>query len=116
MANKGLCHVALNTRDLKKTERFYVDVLKMKIAFRVPPQMIFLQTPGGNDLLNFVKSDKRVSSNQGLDHIGFKVTKAGLKRVQQSLKTHALAIQERRGRNAIYIRDPNGYTIEYFCD
>jgi catechol-2,3-dioxygenase len=116
MASRGLRHVALRTRDLIKTERFYVDVLGMEVAFRVPPNMIFLRTPGGDDLLNFVRSGKSVSANQGFDHLGFKVTKAGLKRLETILKDKRIPIEGRRGRTALYIRDPNGYSIEHYCD
>jgi hypothetical protein len=41
MANHGLLHIALLTRDLKKTEQFYTQVLGLKVAFRVPPNMVF---------------------------------------------------------------------------
>lgn len=115
MVNRGLRHVALRTRDLVKTERFYVDVLGMKVAFRVPPQMVFLCSSGGTDLVNFIKSDKRIGSG-GLDHIGFKVPKPELKRLESILKKKGISIEERRGLNAFYIRDPNGYSIEYYCD
>jgi catechol-2,3-dioxygenase len=116
MASPGLCHVALKTRDLTVTEAFYTEVLGLEVAFRHPPGMIFLKTPGSNDLLNFVKSAKAASGTQALDHIGFKVSPAELKRLEQKLKKNQVAIQGRRGKNAIYISDPNGYQIEFFCD
>ena len=116
MASKGLCHIALKTRDLKKTEEFYTEVLGLKLAFRHPPSMIFLTTPGSNDLLNFVKSAKPASGSQGLDHIGFKVTRAALRRMEQNLTESNVEIEGRRGESAIYFSDPNGYQIEYFCD
>ena len=116
MARKGLSHIALNVRDLKKTEDFYVGVLGLKVAFRHPPSMLFITTPGSGDLLNFVKSSQRPSGNQGLEHIGFKITAAGLKRVEKTCKDHGIAIEGRRGKSAFYISDPNGYKIEYYCD
>ncbi|MDH3442289.1 MAG: VOC family protein [Deltaproteobacteria bacterium] len=116
MANKGLSHIALKTRDLKVTEAFYTNVLGLKVAFRHPPSMIFLSTPGGDDLLNFVKSQKSRSGGQGLDHIGFKITRAGLKQLEKKLKENNVAIEGRRGSSALYISDPNGYQIEYYCD
>jgi catechol 2,3-dioxygenase-like lactoylglutathione lyase family enzyme len=64
MAKKGLSHIALKTRDLKKTEDFYVGVLGLKVAFRHPPTMIFLTTPGSGDLLNFIKTGKRSSGSK----------------------------------------------------
>jgi catechol-2,3-dioxygenase len=116
MAQKGLSHIALKTSDLKKTEAFYINVLGFKVAFRHPPNMLFLTTPGSGDLLNFVRSARKVSGSQGLEHIGFKITAAGLKRLEKTLKTNNVAIDGRRGKDAIYFSDPNGYQIEYYCD
>lgn len=116
MAQHGLSHIALKVRDLNKTEDFYVSVLGLEVAFRHPPSMIFLRTPGSKDLLNFVKTNQRFTGSQGLEHMGFKVTAAGLKRMEAKLKKAGVAIQGRRGKSAFYINDPNGYQIEYYYD
>jgi catechol-2,3-dioxygenase len=116
MANHGLLHIALLTRDLKKTERFYTEVLELKVAFRVPPNMVFLRSPGSRDLINFVHTKKRTSPNDALQHFGFKTTKAGLANVEKKLKQNEIKVEGRRGKHAIYFSDPNGYTIEYYCD
>ena len=116
MTQKGLRHIALKSRDLKKTEEFYIDVLGCKVAFRHPPSMIFLTTPGSGDLLNFVKSSARTSGTQGLEHIGFKMSAARLKKMERTLKERGVKIAERRGKDAFYFFDPNGYQIEYYCD
>lgn len=116
MAAGGLRHIALKTRDLKNTERFYTEVLGLKIAFRVPPNMIFLRSPRGSDLLNFIKSNDKTSSHQGLDHFGFKVSKNYLARLEKKLMQNGVEIEGRRGQSSIYFRDPNGYCIEYYCD
>ena len=116
MARKGLSHIALKTRDLKKTEDFYVEALGCKVAFRHPPTMIFLTTPGSGDLLNFVKSSARVSGSQGLEHIGFKMTAAELKKMEKRLQSRGVKVVGRRGKDAFYFSDPNGYQIEFYCD
>ena len=116
MANRGLLHIALLTRDLKTTERFYTEVLGLKVAFRVPPKMVFLRSPGSQDLINFVATKKRISPDDTLQHFGFKTTKAGLTSLEKKLKETATKIEGRRGKHAIYFSDPNGYTIEYYCD
>jgi catechol 2,3-dioxygenase-like lactoylglutathione lyase family enzyme len=116
MAQKGLSHIALKARDLKQTEDFYTGVLGLKVAFRHPPNMLFLTTPGGDDLLNFVKSAARVSGSQGLEHMGFKVTPTQLKKLEKTLKEHGVKIEGRRGEDAFYFSDPNGYQIEYYRD
>ena len=116
MATSGLLHIALKTPDLKKTEQFYTEILGLEVAFRVAPNMIFLRTPGANDLLNFVKDEHRPSTDSELEHFGFKTSKAGLNEMEARLKENGVAIAGRRGQNAIYISDPNGYQLEYYCD
>jgi catechol-2,3-dioxygenase len=116
MAQKGLSHIALKARDLKQTEDFYTSILGLKVAFRHPPNMLFLTTPGSDDLLNFVKSGARISGSQGLEHVGFRVTAAQLKQLEKNLKERGVKIDGRRGKDAIYFTDPNGYQIEYYCD
>lgn len=116
MAKKGLSHIALKVRDLKTTENFYVDVLGLKVAFRHPPGMIFLTTPGSGDLLNFVKSAQRPRANQGLEHLGFKVTSVELKKLEAKITKLDIDIESRRGKTAFYITDPDGYQLEFYCD
>jgi catechol-2,3-dioxygenase len=112
----GLRHIALLTRDLPGTERFYRDVLGLQQAFE-HAGMIFLRTPGSSDLLNFVATkqafDPRAS---GLDHFGLHLTRARWKRLRERLKQAGVPIRGRRGRSAVYIEDPNGYTIELYVD
>ena len=116
MATSGLHHIALQTRDLQMTEKFYTQVVGLKVAFRVPPNMLFLRTPGSQDLVNFVKSKNKPARSGGLDHFGFRTTPARLRRLERKLKDNSVAIAGRRGKHAIYIQDPNGYSIEYYCD
>jgi catechol 2,3-dioxygenase-like lactoylglutathione lyase family enzyme len=116
MANHGLLHIALLTRDLNKTERFYTEVLGLKVAFRVPPNMVFLRSPGSQDLINFVGTKKRIAANDALQHFGFKTTPTRLTILERKLKETDIKIEGRRGKNAIYFSDPNGYTLEYYCD
>jgi catechol 2,3-dioxygenase-like lactoylglutathione lyase family enzyme len=58
MANHGLLHIALLTRDLKKTERFYTEVLGLKVAFRVAPNMVFFRSPGESGPDQFRRDQK----------------------------------------------------------
>ena len=112
----GLRHLALKTRDLRVTERFYVDVLGLTIAF--PHRgMLFLASPGGDDLLNFVPTRRAFDPRAGgLDHFGLHVESARWPAVQAALRRARVAVRGRRGRDAVYIRDPNGYTVELYRD
>src|SRR5712692_521704 len=113
---RGLRHLALKTRDLRATERFYTDVLGLQIAFP-HPGMIFLETPGGRDLLNFVKTRRPFDPRAGgFEHFGLSVTPAGLRRLHTRLRQAGVPIRARRGHTAVYVRDPNGYTVELYSD
>jgi len=113
---KGLRHLALKTRDLEVTERFYVDVLGLRIAFP-HAGMLFLETPGGEDLINFVHSRKAFDpASGGFDHFGLHVPKAEWKSTTERLRRAKVRVTGRRGRSAVYIEDPNGYTVELYCD
>jgi catechol 2,3-dioxygenase-like lactoylglutathione lyase family enzyme len=113
---RGLRHVALRSRDLRATERFYVDVLGLRVAF--PSQgMLFLETPGGGDLLNFVATRRAFDAAAGgLDHLGLRVPPAGWRAAMARLRRARVRIEGRRGRVAVYVRDPNGYTVELYRD
>ncbi len=114
--DRGLRHLALRTRDLRRTERFYRDVLGLARAFD-HPGMLFLETPGGRDLLNFVGTRRRFDpAAGGLDHFGLHVPPARWREVRERVKRAGVRIRGRRGRTAIYIADPNGYTVELYCD
>src|SRR3989442_202102 len=60
----SLRHLALLTRDLRGTERFYTDVLGLEEAF-AHEGMIFLRTPGREDLLNFVETRRPFDPTAG---------------------------------------------------
>jgi catechol-2,3-dioxygenase len=112
----GLRHLALLTRDLRGTERFYTEVLGLVVAF-AHEGMIFLRTPGSSDLLNFVATRRAFDPKAGgFDHFGLHLTPARWKRVRERLKQAGVPISGRRGRTAIYIEDPNGYTVELYVD
>ncbi len=115
--SRGLRHLALKTRDLAATERFYVEVLGLRVAF--PHRgMLFLETPGsGGDLLNFVETRRAFDPEAGgLDHFGLRVRAAEWRGLLARLEAAGVRIRGRRGRSAVYIRDPNGYTVELYRD
>ncbi len=116
MPERGLRHLALRSRDLPATERFYIDVLGLEIAF--PHKgMLFLQTPDGNDVLNFIETKKRFDPHAGgLHHFGFHVPAGEWRKLLARLKRAGVTVQGRRGRAAVYLEDPNGYTVELYRD
>jgi len=52
----------------------------------------------------------------GLDHFGLHVDRRRFRSLQARLKANGVRLTGRRGRWAIYFRDPNGYTVEVYAD
>jgi catechol 2,3-dioxygenase-like lactoylglutathione lyase family enzyme len=116
MKARGLRHLALKTRDLKATERFYTSLLGMKVAFRYP-SMVFFRSPGGEDLLNFARVSRRFDpAAGGLDHFGIEMDRKRFRAVKDRLKAEGIKLAGRRGQWGIYVNDPNGYTVEVYAD
>jgi len=112
----GLRHLALRTRDLEATERFYTGVLGLRVAFR-HRGMVFLESPHGGDLLNFCRAPGSLDPRAGgLDHFGLRVDRRRLAVVRERLRYAGVKITGRRGRWAFYFKDPNGYTVEVYAD
>lgn len=111
-----LAHIALRTRDLGETRRFYMDLLGLREAF-THPGMLFLESPGGRDLLNFVEVRKPIDPDGGgLDHFGIHVAPRRFPALRRRLKAAGVEVIGRRGRSSIYVKDPNGYTLELYVD
>ena len=116
MSERGVRHIALKTTDLEATERFYIDVLGFEHMF--PEEgMLFLQTPSGDDILNFIRTLGRFDPRAGgLDHFGIHVLESDWSQLPAQLERAGVPIQGRRGKVAIFIEDPNGYTVELYKD
>ena len=110
-----LRHLALRTRDLETTRRFYIGVLGLREAFP-HPGMLFLETPRGGDLLNFTRVRRLDPRAGGLDHFGFYVGPRRLAALRRRLKVAGVKVVGQRGRASVYIKDPNGYTVELYAD
>lgn len=117
---QGLTHLHLVVRDLERSLRFYQQVFGMEERFRDGPKMVFLNTPGREDLitLNEDPAEARLAGvNGGVAHFGFRLASS------TDLDTAIAEIEAaggkliRRGEHApgvpfAYVEDPDGYVIE----
>ncbi|MBI2155160.1 MAG: VOC family protein [Candidatus Rokubacteria bacterium] len=112
----GLQHLSLKTRDLKATERFYTEVLGLRVAFR-HRGMVFLESPGEEDVLDFCQVSRAFDPRAGgLDHFGLHVERRRFGALRERVKAARVKIVGRRGRWAFYFKDPNGYMVELYAD
>ena len=120
MKTHGLTHLHLVVRDLERSLRFYTSVFGMEERFRAGPKMVFLNTPGSQDLIT-LNEDPREAENAGVNggvgHFGFRLAEgADLGEAIAEIESAGGKLVE-RGEHApgapfAYVEDPDGYLIE----
>ncbi len=117
---QGLTHIHLVVRNLEQSLRFYQGVFGMEERFRDGPKMVFLSTPGSEDLitLNEDPAEAQLAGvNGGVAHFGFRLAES------VDLDTAIAEVEAaggkliRRGEHTpgipfAYLEDPDGYVIE----
>ena len=111
----GNNHAAVRVRDLERLERFYTEVVGLKIVSQrrnapgVPDATFFT----GLQLLRFPEQD--VSQKGVLDHVGINV--GNLDEIVAHLRRHGVGLVGEIGApgpnvRTAFFRDPEGNTIE----
>lgn len=115
-ATLGIRHVALNVADLKKTEKFYQDILGYRVEWRPDPDNVYLIRDSDNLALHRV--DNRQPGG-ALDHFGIALkTASDVDAWAGHLQSYGIALQKppkshRDGARSFYISDPEGNTIQF---
>lgn len=113
----GLDHINIRTADLAATKAFLIDVLGLAEGWRPPfPFPGAWLYAGDKDVVHLVQVDTPAADSAGssLDHFAFdisdyddalaRVQKTGLK--YRAVETPGTTVKQ------IFVRDPNGVTIE----
>ena len=112
----GLNHINLNVSNLKRSAEFYLKAFGLKLRFAVGRRMVFLGSPGGEDVITLCQAGKGDKiGNAGVSHFGFamkgpmddciaQIERAGGKLVDRGAHggDHPYA----------FFTDPDGYLIE----
>lgn len=114
-ATSGMRHVALNVARLEETERFYCDLLGMRVEWRPDADNVYLTSGADNLALHRAAPG---DCKQHLDHIGFIIPvmeqvdewyaflAANDIEIFRPPKTH------RDGARSFYCRDPDGNVVQ----
>ncbi len=113
----GMRHVALFVRQFEATERFYTEIVGMRVEWRPDPDNVYLTS--GHDNLALHRSSAEFSAAQHLDHIGFMLAApADVDAWHAHLAAHAVEISKqpkthRDGARSFYCRDPDGNSVQF---
>ena len=117
MKTQRLNHLQIAVSDLERSLAFYKGLFGMQERFRAGPDMVFLGSPGADDIFTLRRVDEPLDTSAGgLQHFGFTVDANG----------HAAAVDEARAFGAeildvgehgggvlyAYLKDPHGYVTE----
>lgn len=116
---RGLWHVALQVRALEACERFYVELLGMRVEWKPDPDNVYLTGGRDNLALHRLPAGETVSGPQRLDHIGFVLERP--EQVDQwfgHLEGQGVEIikppkTHRDGARSFYCRDPDGNALQF---
>lgn len=114
----GLRHVALYIKNFEACERFYVDLVGMRVEWRPDPDNVYL-TSGNDNLALHRASNKEFSGDQRLDHIGFIINRPEqVNEWYAFLCSHKIEMKtqprdHRDGARSFYCVDPGGNTVQF---
>src|SRR5215510_14505882 len=116
---KGMRHIALKVRDVRRSRSFYQDILGMEVVWEPDPQNVYLSSGGDNIALHEVSQRFDTGGReQQLDHLGF--LGETIDRVKElELEFHAKGVKivhpfkiHRDGSASFYCADPDGIVIQ----
>jgi glyoxylase I family protein len=125
---RGLHHIALIARDVEQTIRFYQDVLGFPLVELVenrdyPGSSHFFFDIGHGNLLGFFDFPGHdhpdfLETIGNIQHIAISVTEDQFTAARQRFDHIGLAYlgPDRGVHNSLYVEDPNGTTIELYCE
>ncbi|MDQ2938282.1 MAG: VOC family protein [Acidobacteriota bacterium] len=115
----GLTHIHLMVQDIRRSLDFYKSVFGMKEKFWAGDGLVFLNTPGSDDVIALHQStgDQPTGSSGGILHFGFQLeNKSDLNSAISDVVAAGGALKKRGeyapGMPFAYVSDPDGYEIE----
>lgn len=118
MSVKAFQHVNTRSADVERTREFYENVIGLRVGDRPPfPFKGYWLYVGGDAVLHLVQraaGDTHHAGTGNLDHVAFLASDYGgmRQRLVDRGMTFREAVVPRDGTRQIFVKDPDGLTIE----
>jgi catechol 2,3-dioxygenase-like lactoylglutathione lyase family enzyme len=116
---KGMRHIALRVKDIKRSKAFYQEIFGMEVVWEPDPQNVYLSSGCDNLALHELPQGTEPSpAGQTLDHLGFAVESvARVRELEQEFRAKQIPIvhpfkTHRDGSASFYCADPDGIVIQ----
>lgn len=129
---KRLGHLVLTVRDIKKSAKFYTEIVGLTVSDWITDQMVFMRCESGHDHHDLglaqappdLKEGGEVEAPRlGLEHFSYQLE--NLKEVEEAaefLQKQGIEIVRGIGKHGpgenvfLVFKDPDGNYVEYYCD
>lgn len=116
---KGMRHIALKVKEIKRSKTFYQEILGMEVVWEPDPQNVYLSSGCDNLALHETPQGTELSfAGQHLDHLGFVVESVErVRELEQEFRKKGVRIIHsfkihRDGSASFYCADPDGIVIQ----
>jgi catechol 2,3-dioxygenase-like lactoylglutathione lyase family enzyme len=116
---KGMRHIALKVKDVRRSKDFYQNILGMDVVWEPDPQNVYLSSGCDNIALHEVsESFASGAAEKQLHHLGFVVESIErVKQLEQEFRVKRVKIVypfkiHRDGSASFYCADPDGVVIQ----
>jgi len=116
---KGMHHLALKVKDLKRSKAFYQEMFGMEVVWEPDEKSVYLSTGTDNLALHEYASPTEPSPGaQHLDHLGFIIDRIETVRdLEREFRAKQVKIihpfkNHRDGSASFYCADPDGVVIQ----
>lgn len=116
---KGMRHIALKVKDIRRSKSFYQELLGMEAVWEPDPQNLYLSSGCDNLALHELPPGGEPSTaGQQLDHLGFVVESAErVRELEAEFRARGVKIVHpfkihRDGSASFYCADPDGIVIQ----
>ena len=113
---RGIRHIAFRVKNMEECEKFYIDVMGMKLLNRANDNLVYLTC--GNDNLSLARSDSEPNDGGVFDHYGFIVeSKESVDAWHDYFKSINVPVIDQPhdhadGARSFHIKDPAGNIIQ----